>query len=528
VRRTTLLLAVLLLTTLLPSAPGMAQSQAPTDAGVGSDNLKPVATFAPGRLTTANRTNYFTDSDFIDMDVEMPDGEGGTIVQTRTIGVFGTYANGAYVMDVTDGEPVQLGHYLCSIAQGDIQVFQQEIDGATRTFFAFTDDGIASGRGMYTGARSTLPTCNTWADDNEVDLGNLQGTFFAEITDPRNPETVSFLSAPKGSHNATVDPSGNWFYNSNSELITNALAAGIEVYDISDITTVKRISTPVATLRLPARPGLGTDSHDITFNADGTRAYSAALSQTVIIDTTKPDAPQIISTFVDPTINVEHQANPITIDDPILGEREFLIVEDEFAGAAGAEPTCPSGGVHVYDITGDLENNPVKVGFWNIRDVMPTDVLGSCTAHVFQLHEEAQIMTISFYNAGVRVVDLSGLVGVALGEIGVGMREIGFHYFNDSNSWSVKTPEIVKDENGDMEFHMYSGDINRGLDTYLFKGNVSDSTGMDVFMTAAEAALALPLATVTPEYRMFCLLGDDSGESTPVAPAAQVGKLLGS
>ena len=38
-------------------------------------------------------------------------------------------------------------------------------------------------------------------------------------------------------------------------------------------------------------------------------------------------------------------------------ERNFLIAEDEFAGAAGG-PVCPSGGFHVYEITGELEKAP--------------------------------------------------------------------------------------------------------------------------------------------------------------------------
>ncbi|CAN5249642.1 hypothetical protein BH23ACT9_BH23ACT9_37500 [soil metagenome] len=518
-----------MLSALLPGAPVAAQ------AGTGSDNISHVDLIAYGKLTSAPRTNYGTDSDFIEMAVPTLDDAGkpvldaddNPVTELRQIGVFGTYANGAFIMDVTDGTPVQLGHYLCSIAQGDVQVFQQQVDGTSRTYFAFTDDGIGTGRGQYVGDLNGLPTCNDWAEKNNVNLGNGQGTFFADITDPRDPQTVSFLSAPRGTHNATVHPSGDWFYNSNSELIANAPNAGIEVYDISDIFNPQQVTT----LTLPIRPGLGTDSHDVTFNTEGTRAYSAALSQTVIINTENPGAPSIISSFVDPMINVEHQANPITIDDPILGERDFLIVEDELAGAAGAEPACPSGGVHVYDITGERENTPVKVGFWNISTVMPTAVLGSCTAHVFQLHEEAQLMTISFYNAGVRVVDISGLVGVALGNEGVGMREIGFHYFPNSNSWSVKAPFIEMDADGSLDFHMYSNDVNRGLDTYPFQGNVSDSTGLDVFMTATEALANLPRATVGSDYRPFCLLGDASAESAVVPalplPTTGLSKLLG-
>ena len=120
-------------------------------------------------------------------------------------------------------------------------------------------------------------------------------------------------------------------------------------------------------LALPLRPGLGTESHDISFSTDGTRAYSAALSQGVIIDTTDPGAPEMITSFLDPAINVWHQMEDITI-----GDRQFLIAEDEFAGAAGG-PICPSGGVHVYDITGDKLASPEKVGYWNIDEVRADD-----------------------------------------------------------------------------------------------------------------------------------------------------------
>jgi hypothetical protein len=85
---------------------------------------------------------------------------------------------------------------------------------------------------------------------------------------------------------------------------------------------------------------LGNESHDITFDDDCDRAYSAALAQGVIIDSSDPANPTIISTFVDPTIQVWHQWDPIDIDG-----RRFLFIEDEFAGATGLGQ-CPKGGVH--------------------------------------------------------------------------------------------------------------------------------------------------------------------------------------
>ena len=106
---------------------------------------------------------------------------------------------------------------------------------------------------------------------------------------------------------------------------------------------------------------------------------------------------------------------------------------------------CPNGGVHVYDITGANERNPVKVGYWNIDTVGTTTDApdGRCTAHVFDIHEAEQVMTIAYYNGGVRVVDLSGLEGISLGGVqlaGAGMKEIASFRHPDGDTWSFKTP----------------------------------------------------------------------------------------
>jgi hypothetical protein len=465
--------------------------------------------FATLTVTPEQVASYGAASPDVDAD---PDTDG----LQRTYAVAGSYDNGVHVIDVTvPGEEVRASVYECGLYQGDIQIFTRD-DLPGRTFATTTQDSLAS-----IGNRRN-DSCYR-AAGAKVNQSSGYGTFIFEITDPTAPVTLGFANFTKGSHNMTVHPSGKYLYNSNSELITTALSAAIEVTDITDLTAPK----PVTTLRLPARPGLGTESHDITFSADGTRAYSAALSQTVIIDTSKPAAPSIITSFVDPAINVEHQADPITIVDPILGERDFLIVEDEFAGAAGAEQTCPSGGVHVWDITD--ETLPVKVGYWNIDDVTstePNDVVnhdqlilenGSCTAHVFQLHPDEQLMTIAFYTQGVSVVDLSGLVGVALGANGVGMKEVAFAHFADSNTWAVKAPSVTR--NG--TFAMYGNDQNRGFDGYavtldlpapgdaaLLSASASLGTGRDVWLSPAAALTRARLdpADLT-DYTPFCLLG---------------------
>jgi hypothetical protein len=279
------------------------------------------------------------------------------------------------------------------------------------------------------------------------------GTFIAEITDPRNPRTIAFIPIAKGSHNQTVHPSGNYLYNSNSDLATD-VNPSIEIFDITDINN----PVFVRNVAMPIRPGLGSDSHDVTFNTAGTRAYSAAISHTTILDTTNPTNPVILNSLFDPTVNVSHQADPVTMTDATTGvTRTFLIVSDELVGAAG-NFACPGGGLHVYDVTNDVLD---KVGFFNISYTGQTQSPASipvCTSHVFRIHEREKLLTIAWYSAGVRVIDMSDLAGT-------GMREIGYYRHPDADTWAAKTP-FIDSRSGD--FWLFGNDIGRGLDIYHF------------------------------------------------------------
>jgi hypothetical protein len=410
----------------------------------------------------------------------------------------GSYKNGMQIVDIT--RPAQskiVSTYDCGVTQGDVQVFTQA-DEPGRTFVGYASDTYGDG----------TSTCYREAQALGFDVlkangTGKNGTFIADVTDPLNPRTVSFVEVAQGSHNQTIHPSGNFLYNSNSDLITSVQPA-IEIFDISDPAMPKAAGE----LSIPTRPGLGTESHDITFSDDGKRAYSAALSQGVIIDTRDPANPQMISSFLDPTINVWHQMDPFTITDASGREREFVIVEDEFVGAVGTGQ-CPNGGVHVYETTGAMERSPEKVGYWNIDTVDTTDAVdGRCTAHVFDIHEEEKVMTISFYNGGVRVVDLSGLTGISLAGqqvAGDGMREIGAYRIQGGESWAAKTPSIARDGS----FHLYSNDIERGLDVFRFTATAPASLSKGRWMSPAKAAVylgSLPKVPVTRDNALVCLL----------------------
>jgi hypothetical protein len=223
----------------------------------------------------------------------------------------------------------------------------------------------------------------------------------------------------------------------------------------------------------------------------------------VIIDTTDPAKPQVITSFMDPAINVWHQMELYQ-----SGGRDYLIAEDEFAGAVGTSQ-CPNGGVHVYDVTGDNELDPVKVGSWNIDDVRPTDEPEMrCTAHVFQIHEQQKLLTLAWYNGGVRVVDLSGLDGIALGERNLtgqgGMKEVGFYKVDGGEDWSAKTPAI----DPDGSFYLYGNDIKRGLDVFRYEAGGVTSLRAGRWRTPAQAlvhATRRPRVPLNGDYTLLCL-----------------------
>jgi hypothetical protein len=218
-------------------------------------------------------------------------------------------------------------------------------------------------------------------------------------TDPA--QSVSFIEVPAGSHNMTVHPSGDYLYNSNSDLITSTRPT-ISIFDIRD----PRSPVKVQDYRIPFVPAsLGSESHDITFSADGTRAYSAALSQT--LSSTRPTR-RTRADRADPRPGGAGQPRrrPDHAEEADGTSASCCMISDEQAGAA-AGTNCPGGGVHVYDITGRPREGPEEDGRLVHRRDKPSTA--TCTAHVFRMHGDQGLFTIAWYDQGVRVVDVQGL-----------------------------------------------------------------------------------------------------------------------
>ena len=407
-------------------------------------------------------------------------GQRGTDIEFVTLGdkdyaVAGTGFNGMQIVDITDPRtPVQAGVYDCPINQGDVQVFKQG-DRVLATYTADSRVAASDAQGTRTPLNQLRfeSQCVTEvieqqpADAEKPFDGNQLGTFIVDITDPTAPTTAGFFEVAKGSHNQTVHPSGDYTYNSNSDLIVNSPLPQITIHKISDPANPVFIQD---FKYLPGQPALGEESHDISFNATGTRAYVASLGSTLVLDTSNPEDPQIISQFIDPANSLVHGADPVSLTREDGTVRTLLITTDEQAGAA-ANPTCPGGGLHIYDITGDKEQDPLanKMGQWFIPSV-DNPLGGTCTSHVLRPYGDQGLLTIAWYTQGVRTLDISGLAEfegspteVGFGD-GAGIKEVGNFVFPDSDTWSFKTNRIE----ADGSFFGFGNDIARGFDVYRF------------------------------------------------------------
>ncbi|MPZ68390.1 MAG: hypothetical protein GEU71_02550 [Actinobacteria bacterium] len=497
-RRLAFAIATVLLVQLLPAGAGSKGIA----AEFHSDNMTHVKNI-PQQNIEGNTGGGGSDIEFVSLDVtDLPEALDLGVTGVREFALGGSLNKGMQIYDITDPENTELASiYDCKIAQGDIQVFTRE-DG--RTYATYTAD--------YDAVLSS--TCYQDIKAMEIAPKDGMGTFIVDLTNPYAPRTVTFIYLAKGSHNMTVHPSGNFLYNSNNEL-----TEGIGLMEIVDITAI----TEPKVLE-PLDLGTGIDSHDITFNADGTRAYSAAVSHSLVMDTTDPSKPTIIGRIIDPTITIHHQSEPITIDTGTpLGVRDFLVVTDEVGGGS-AGSVCPGGAIHIFDITGDLETAPVKLGVYEAPVVKPagggTDATGSalgCTSHVLRFYPEQKLMTIAWYNAGVHVVDISTILGPSVGitlpvdggpttgSLGVGMKELGYYWFSDSNTWSAKTNKFAEDGS----FYLYANDISRGLDIFHYSSAAPTSTATGKsFSPSAYAALVAKRGPrpAWEDVRPYCLL----------------------
>jgi hypothetical protein len=271
-----------------------------------------------------------------------------------------------------------------------------------------------------------------------------------DVTDVEKPVPLGWPGGvpfpSKGAHTIVSHPTRPVLYVASQELPDRTPT--IEIVDLS--------SWP-PTLKVASMPPTGVGPHDITFNPTGTRAYVSSINATFIIDTTDPLNPVTtppIAAIVDPEIRIHHEAT-------LHPDGRHLLVVDEFVAAPPVgTPSCPGGGVVVFDLGpgNALERTPVKVGSFYAddhsvpatEDTHGTILDPACTAHEFKVSAKGTWMPISWMGGGTRVFDLTDLVEAATqpAPVPVIAPEIGFFKQTENDVWAAKP-------HPDARFHDY-------------------------------------------------------------------------
>ncbi|MDQ3962829.1 MAG: lactonase family protein [Actinomycetota bacterium] len=269
------------------------------------------------------------------------------------------------------------------------------------------------------------------------------GFFTIDISNPRSPEPIGVADVPRGAHTTTTHPTKPIVFVSYGDVVATQQAA-FEVWSIKDPAKPKRVATvPVTGYHGP---------HDISFNAEGTRAVAASISTIHVLDTTDPGDPKELAVLQCPGCSHNHEAR-------FTPDEKHVVVSDETPSPL---TPCPMGGLYFYEWTADAEPYMTLVGQWQPREIItpsgaPTNA-GLCTSHVFGISPDGTKVAASWHTAGVRVVDISSLTGVGVGDQGTGPREVAWYLPDGSDAFSAKF-----DPSGRFVF---VNDLQRGFSVY--------------------------------------------------------------
>ncbi|MDQ3915059.1 MAG: hypothetical protein M3323_06965 [Actinomycetota bacterium] len=320
---------------------------------------------------------------------------------------------GLYVINVDNPEKARVVAYLpCNMTQMDIQISHDK-----KTVIMAAD-----GAG---------------GPDSCLMVGKL-GFMTVDISNPLKPKAIGAAEIPRGSHNTTAHPTKPYVYNSDSDL---AKAGEIQIWSIKNPAKPELVKTV---------PAVGHSPHDISFNSKGTQAVTAGVDSFELYDTTDPENPALLYTGQCPGCSITHDAK-FTPDD------KGLVIGDEAGG--GLTFPCPGGALYFYTLQADRV--PVLTGIYEPGELVVAregqTTPGSCTSHVFDFDEDGSHLSISWYSAGTRYLDITNPTGPTFGAQGAGVKEVAWFIPDGSSSWSSK---IHKGP------YIYSNDINRGFDVY--------------------------------------------------------------
>jgi hypothetical protein len=359
--------------------------------------------------------------------------EGGTDMEFATIkgrdyAFAGSEASttakggGMHVIDITNpAKPKEVAHLKCAMSQADIQISYDQ-----KTLIMAADSAG--------GPEACLATTRL-------------GFMTVDIRNPRKPKPIGMAEIPRGSHNTTAMPNAPYVYNSDSDL--GAKVGEIQIWSIKDPAKPKLVNT--------VSPQLGLSPHDVSFSPDGKLMVTAGINRIDIFDTSDPENPKLLYVTQCPGCTITHDAK-------FTPDMKHVVVGDE--GGGGATYPCPGGALYFYDFSMQ-GGQPVMVltGAYEPAEAATTDNgPGGCTSHVFDISDDSTKISISWYTAGTRYLDISAMVGPTVGPAGspAGVKELGWFEPVGGSSWSSK---MYKGP------YIFSNDIRRGFDVYRIESS---------------------------------------------------------
>lgn len=348
-------------------------------------------------------------------------------VKGRDYAFAGSFApvkegGGLHVIDVTNPEkPQEVAWLKCAVYQSDIQISH---DGKTLMMAADSAGG----------------------PDSCLMVGK-KGFMTVDIRNPKKPKPIGVAEIARGSHNITAHPKKPYVYNSDSDV--GNPRGQIEIWSIANPAKPKLVNTV---------PALGHSPHDISFNSKGTQAVTAGVDNIELYDTSDVKNPTLQMTFQCPGCSITHDAK-FTPDDA------GLIIGDEAGG--GLPYPCPGGALYFYRLQNGVV--PILTGIYEPGEVVLAKDSqggpGACTSHVFDISDDGKFVSISWYTAGTRLIDVSEATGAAFGEHSAGsVREVGWFQPDGGVSWSSKFGS-----SGSTKY-VFSNDIQRGFDVFKVTG----------------------------------------------------------
>ena len=272
----------------------------------------------------------------IEIDSRRPDAgvraRGSDLAFQGRLMVAGTYeGTSLFRMRRRNPELKQIGFHDCPGSQGDVSIWKDVV---------FVSIDSPSSNNVRT------KRCNNTRTRGPKELRSAnsleqEGIRVVDISNRRNPRQVGFVETVCGSHTHTLVPGARYVYMYVQSYPLGAPSGPCNQVEFRQFSILRFPKKNPSNLQFfgigpipnvfddPLPPHLPTiGCHDSTSFPRKDIAVSACISNSMILDISRPGKPKILSVIDNPSIEVHHTA-------AITWDGDYAIISDEHAGAAG-------------------------------------------------------------------------------------------------------------------------------------------------------------------------------------------------